>query len=110
MASQGGLWAMVLMFPLAALSALLYRFPVPFAGYLTGPVAIPGALLAVLFYGVLGGFPVLFAAGALGGVLASVIGGSSPERIRWLTRGLAFVSALASVIVLATLDKLIGPW
>lgn len=109
-AIRGGLWAIAMAFPLAAGCALLYRFPVPFAGYLTGPSAMPGALAAVLFYGVLGGFVALFAGGAAGGVLAHAIGRPSGQRVHWLTIGFALVSALLGVVLLATLDKFIGPW
>jgi hypothetical protein len=55
------LWAVGLVFPFAALCGLVYRFPVPFAGYLSGVMAMPLALLAVVVYGILGGFPALMA-------------------------------------------------
>src|SRR5258706_10137538 len=38
-----------LAFPSAALLALAYRFPVPFAGYESGMAAVPHAILAVAF-------------------------------------------------------------
>jgi hypothetical protein len=55
------LWAVGLVFPFAALCGLVYRFPVPFSGYLSGVMAMPLALLAVVVYGILGGFPALMA-------------------------------------------------
>lgn len=106
----GACWAVVLAFPLAAICALLYRFPVPFSGYQTGLVAVPGALLAVVFYGVLGGFPALLAAGALGGAAAYALGRADGPRIRRLTLAFAGLMALIGVGLLAVLDKLIGPW
>ena len=107
---RGALWAVALAFPIAAICALLYRFPVPFAGYLTGPVAVPGALAAVVFYGVLGGFPALLVAGALGGAAAYALGRTAERRVRRLTLAFAGLIALLSVGLLAVLDKVIGPW
>lgn len=107
---RGALWAVALAFPLAAICALFYRFPVPFAGYETGLTAVPGALLAVVFYGVLGGFVVLLAAGTLGGAAAYTLGRPDVPRVRRLTLAFAALVALLAVGLLAVLDKLIGPW
>lgn len=107
---RGALWAVALAFPLAAICALLYRFPVPFAGYLSGPVAVPLALVAVVFYGILGGFPALLTAGALGGAAAYAIGRTDVRRVRRLTLAFAGLIALVSVELLAVFDKLIGSW
>ena len=107
---RGAFWAVALAFPLAATCALLYRFPVPFAGYETGLTAVPGAILAVVFYGVLGGFAALLAAGALGGAAAYALGRSDVQRVRWLTLAFAGLMALLGVGLLAVLDKFIGPW
>ena len=107
---RGALWTVALAFPLAALCALLYRFPVPFAGYETGLVAVPRALGAVVFYGVLGGFPVLLAAGALGGAAGYALGRPDSQHVRRLTLGFAALMALLGVGLLAVLDKLIGDW
>lgn len=63
----GAFWAVGLAFPLAAACALVYRFPVPMAGYANGPTSVPRVLLSVVFYGLLGGFPALLAAGAAAG-------------------------------------------
>ncbi len=107
---RGALWAVALAFPLAAICALLYRFPVPFGGYATGPTAMLRALGAVVFYGVLGGFPVLLVAGALGGAAAYALGRPNVGRIRRLTLAFAGLIALLGVGLLAVLDKLIGSW
>jgi hypothetical protein len=109
-ALRGALWAAALAFPLAALCALAYRFPVPFSGYQTGLNAVPAALGAVVFYGTLGGFAVLLAAGALGGAAAYVLGCPNVQRVRRLTLAFAGLVALLGVGLLAILDKLIGPW
>lgn len=107
---RGAFWAVALAFPFAAICALLYRFPIPFAGYETGLVAMPGALMAVVFYGILGGFPTLLAAGALGGVAAYALGRPDVPRIRQFTLVFSGLVALLGVGFLAILDKLIGPW
>lgn len=107
---RGALWAVTLAFPLAAACALLFRFPVPFAGYQTGLTAMPSALVAVVFYGVLGGFPVLIAAGALGGLAAYALGQPDGRRVRRLALAFAGLSALLGVGLLAVLDKATSPW
>ena len=107
---RGALWAVALAFPLAAICALLYRFPVPFAGYETGPAAMPGALVAVVFYGVLGGFPALLSAGTLGGAMAYALGRPDVQRVRRLALTFAGPVATLGVGLLAVLDKLIGSW
>jgi hypothetical protein len=97
-------------FPLAALCALIFRFPVPFAGYESGWSAVPHALAAVRFYGALGGYLALALIGGLGGTIAHRLGRGDTRRIwRW-TFGLGAVAALSAVILLATLDYIIGPW
>ena len=107
---RGALWAVVLAFPLAALCALVYRFPVPFGGYETGLTAVPRALRAVVFYGVLGGFPVLLVVGALGGAAAYALGRPESQHIIRLTLVFAALAAFLGVGLLAVLDKLIGEW
>ena len=106
----GAATAVLLAFPLAALCALVYRFPVPFAGYESGPAAVPRALLAVLFYGAVGGIPALLAAGALGGWLAHRIARPDGRRVRRLAIAAGGAAALVGVIALAVLDLVIGPW
>ncbi len=106
----GALWAVVLAFPLAAVCALIYRFPIPFGGYATGPTAMLRALGAVVFYGVLGGFPALLVVGGLGGAAAYAIGRPDVRQIRRLTLAFAALIALLDIVLLAILDKVIGPW
>ncbi len=109
-APRGALWAVALAFPLAAVCALVYRFPVPFADYATGPSAIPDALLAVVFYGLLGGFPALLVAGALGGAAAYALASPDTHRVRRLALMFAGLIAALAVGLLAILEKIIGPW
>lgn len=101
---------MLMAFPLAALCALVYRFPIPFSGYESGLAAMPRALLAVVFYGVLGGFPLLLTLGTLGGAAAYKLAGPDPQPARRLTFIISGAIALTAVILLAILDKIIGPW
>lgn len=108
--SRGAIWAVILTFPLAALCALVYRFPIPFRGYEDGLLAVPLALLAVIFYGVLGGVVVLVIAGGAGGLAAYFIGRPDERRTKWLSLGFAALVALICVITMSILDKIIGPW
>ncbi|MBI4502841.1 MAG: hypothetical protein HY700_16975 [Gemmatimonadetes bacterium] len=106
----GALATILLTFPLAALCALLFRFPVPFASYESGWSAVPHALAAVHLYGTLGGFVLLGFLGGLGGVVAHRMGRPDTWHIWQWTISLAAVVAFCAVILLATLDYIIGPW
>jgi len=106
----GGVSAVLMLFPLAGACALLYRFPVPFVGYERGFEAVPSAVLAIVFYGLLGAFPVAFGLGAVAGVVAHRFGNADPRRIRDRTLLLTGLVACVIVVFLAILDKLIGPW
>lgn len=101
---------MLLAFPIAALCALVYRFPIPFGAYESGVDAVPRALFATAFYGLLGGFVVLAIGGYIAGVAAVGMGHSDTKRTARLTAAMATLVALAGVMLLAVLDKLIGPW
>jgi hypothetical protein len=101
----GAVWALGLAFPLAALCALVYRFPVPLVGYRSGPVAVPGAVVSVVFYGVLlGGFPVLLAGGAAAGAVAYGLGRPDLWRVRLLVLTLAGLVAALGVGLVAIVD------
>jgi hypothetical protein len=91
-------------FPLAALTALLFRFPIPFGGYANGVDAVVPALLAVAFYGILGGFIVQAILGGLAGLLAAR---STAGRTSFV---FATAAALPGVLLLSILDWIIGPW
>lgn len=107
---RGGLWAIGLAFPFAAICALLYRFPQPMAGYDSGLASMPLTIVGVVFYGLFGGFATLYVVGGLGGAAAHAIGGSDQHRVRRLTLAFAATAALLGVVFLAELDKLVGPW
>ena len=110
-ALAGALWSVVSTFPVAAITALLFRFPVPFAGYLSGINAVVPAMIAALFYGVLfGGLLLLGGLRALGGFVAATTMKHDQRRSRLFTLGWSLLVTTTGVLTLAILDKIIGPW
>lgn len=107
---RGALIGVLGTFPLAAVCALLFRFPIPFVGIRSGFGAVLPALLAVVFYGVLGGFVVQAVLGGLGALVASKIEPSSPPASNRWCLVVSLAAASLGVIALATLDWIIGPW
>ena len=110
-ALRGAFWSIVSSFPIAILYALVFRFPVPFAGYLSGWDAVVPAMIATLAYGIVfGGFVLLGILGAVSGWWISRTKGPMTRR-RGFALGVASVSITAiCLFVLAILDKIIGPW
>ena len=110
-ALAGATWSVISTFPIAAVTAVLFRFPVPFVGYLSGITAVVPAMFAVLFYGVVfGGLVLLGVLGAIGGFISAMTLRHDRRRCKLATRAWAlFVSAMG-VLTLAVLDKIIGPW
>ena len=108
-AVTGAIWSLAAAFPITAIMALLFRFPVPFQGIDGGLDHVLPSLLGLCFYGALGGFPALAMGGAIAGVAASMI---SPDAVgrRRLQRILSVGVAALMLFVLATLDWYIGPW
>ena len=108
---KGAVVGVVATIPLAVLCALMFRFPVPFAGYSSGPRAVVPVLIGLLFYGVLfGGFVVQALLGGIGGLLAEYFGAPNKGRIGRLCIVFSSIGALVGVVALAVLDKIIGPW
>jgi len=106
-----GLVASILLaFPSSAIVAVFYRFPVPFAGYQSGVEAIPLVLVAVVFYGLFGGFAFLAIAGLTAGIAANRWYSPNQRQIRAWTLAFAAVAAIVFSVFMATLDKVIGPW
>src|SRR5688572_23665409 len=103
-------WALVGVFPIAALVALIFRFPIPFGAYESGLTGMLRSPIAVLFYGMLGGFPLLTVLGGLAGIAAYRTSGDDAWKRRWRTIGFALGLDFLAVMVLAVLDKIIGPW
>lgn len=93
--------------PAAGLVAALYRFPVPFHGYVSGFAAAPTAALAALFYLAVGGIVVLGAAGAVAGAL---LARARAERVTAWTLVAGSALAVLAAVALAVLEHVIGPW
>jgi hypothetical protein len=109
--AAGALVGVVGSLPLAALSALVFRFPVPFAGYMSGPGAVVPALMGTLFYGIaLGGFVVQALLGGLGGLAGARRGWPDHKRMRRLCVTFSLVGSGIGIATLAVLDWIIGPW
>lgn len=107
---QGIFTTLIGAFPIAAMVALCYRFPIPLAGYQSGPTAMLMSVLAVFIYGIIGGFVVLVVWGALSGATAYLTCGDNAKLRQILIIGLALAGDFAGVMTLAMLDKIIGPW
>lgn len=106
----GAMWSVASSFPITAVLVSVFRFPIPFGGIVSGPSFIPLAMFALLMYGiVLGGFVVLAVAGGIAGAVAR-FAGSTEVRQRLILRILAIGASLFLLLLLATLDWIIGPW
>ncbi|MUM23494.1 hypothetical protein FZI91_17560 [Mycobacterium sp. CBMA271] len=91
----------------AALTAVVYRFPVFMTGYLSGLGAVWPAMFSAVFYLVLGGFVVIGGLGSAAGIAAERL---CPERAVPYTLGAAFIIALLGALSLALLEYVIGAW
>ena len=109
---KGAGLSIVLTFPLAALIAAVFRFPVPFApSYQSGIEAIVPAMFAVFFYGIFfGGIVIVACLGVIAGhvVAMQVWTDESAYKKRLLI--LSAVAAGAPLLLLSVLDLLIGRW
>lgn len=75
--------------------------------------AVVPALFAVLFYGAIGGFVIIAVLGVVAGLLARQIASAkrlTKRRSLYLALCLAVLVDLPPAVLLAVLDKLIGPW
>ena len=100
----------LLAFPIAAIIGLVFRFPIPLGGYLSGVDAIVPSMFAVLFYSFFGLLPAVFLCGVVAGAfIPKGRSGSSviPNRYEFAASS---VAALIPLGVLSVLDKIIGPW
>lgn len=106
----GAIASVIGLFPIAFLMALLWRFPLPFAGYQSGLEAAVKSPLAVIFYGIMGGFVIVPALGALCGVLVFKTVNDHPLKAKRLTIFLAMMIAFLFCFTLSILDRFIGEW
>jgi hypothetical protein len=95
-------------FLVAPLLALVYKFPIPFAGVLSGPGAMLSAVFAVAFYGVFGGFVILGLLGAGAGAIASKAAGANRNRASKLAILFGLAADVAAACALYVAD-LISP-
>ncbi len=105
LALMGSVWSVASTFPIAGLMALVFRFPIPFAGYRSGFAAIQPAILAVLFYGVfVGGFVLVGLLGAVGGFVAATFKGPDLQSQKRAVRLVSLAITTACLFILACLD------
>jgi hypothetical protein len=102
----GSLLAIAASLPIAAMTALVFRFPIPFGGYVSGPDAVLPSLYAAAFYGMLGGFLVQ---GLLGGT-AALVARRTGNRSGIHSGMAAVIAAVPAVLILSVLDWIIGTW
>ncbi len=106
---RGALLPIAWTFPLAAVTAGLYRFPIPLAGYQDGWDAVVPSLVATAIYGLLGGFPLV---AIVGGAVAAILRRQTPSE-KSVTRPIHIAAlgiAAVGVGIMANLDYVIGPW
>lgn len=102
--------AVVSSIPLAGLIGMIFRFPIPMSGYASGPSAFVPGMFAAILYGMVGGVAVQALMGCIAGVIVYQAARRRPQRVGTLTLLGGTLSALPGLLLLATLDWIIGPW
>ncbi len=116
---RGILWVFFGMFPAALLVGMLYRFPIPFRGYVNGWEMFQEGLnetmeliwlliQAVTYYTFWGGFIPLALLGTIAGLLGRWLG--RPDHGDLYARNIALGLGFALAAFLSVLDKIVGPW
>lgn len=106
---RGAITALISSLPIAMIFVAVYRFPIPFAGNMHGVQYINLVPIAWLFYGIFGGFIVLFFGGAfIGYVIGRHI--TDEDKKQTIITIVSIVFATLAVGFLSILDKIIGPW
>lgn len=106
----GAIVALIGLFPMAFLVTLLWRFPMPMGGYESGLDAALKSPVALVFYGLFGGFVVVPAFGAFAGWMAFRMAGGGSVTARRLSVVYGLSCALIACLILSVLDKIIGAW
>ena len=90
---------------------MIYRFPIPFAGYQSGMEWILPAMLSAIFYGVvMGGFAVTIGIGILWGFVGERYSSSFEKSRRLKIIGCSIFTTFVMLLILSMLDKFIGEW
>lgn len=108
-ALSGAISSIVTTIPIAGVVGLVFRFPVPFYGYMSGPSALVMGMFAAVFYGLaFGGWVVVGSCGAVVSIPPFLLLDAKKAKIaaRWLSVAVA----LAGCLIMATLDWFIGPF
>jgi hypothetical protein len=116
---RGISWVFLWIFPSALAVGAIYRFPVPFRGYVSGAELFQEGprgtmeliwmvLQAVLYYTAFGGVLILAVLGAIAGLVGWRLG--RPDDVGRYVRNIALALALLTAGVLSLLDKFIGRW
>ena len=103
----GAILTILLMFPFAGLTTLLYRFPVPIVGMIDIWGGVGPVMFGLTVCAMLGWILAPIAQGAICGVIVQRL---SPTKPFGITMAIATLSALACTITLATIDKIVGQW
>ena len=119
----GALMAVMGAFPASVFVALIYRFPIPVVGWVSGPemigahgitqfvfqipALIMGVSIAVAMYGVMGAYLVLSVLGALGGLLVHASGDFNYRAAIRLNLKIAACIDFLFAIAIANLDRFI---
>jgi inorganic pyrophosphatase len=107
---RGAAGAVIASFPLAGICALVFRFPIPLFGYAGGFDAMIPAMMAVVFYGMFGGFPLQALLGGIGGLVGARYGRPDEVRMRKYSLLVSVLCAVPGIVALATLDYIVGRW
>jgi len=78
--------------------------PIPFVGYRSGVMAMAPAMLAALFYGVMGGIPLQAVLGGVGGLLGAWSSRPDEARMRRNSLVVSILFAVPGIVTLAVLD------
>jgi len=106
---KGAIAALLASLPIAVVFAVIYRFPIPFVGYVHGIENIRTVPIAWIFYNLFGGFIVLLGGGAIiGTIVGSRFENDAKKNVMIVLWSAIF--AMCCVAVLSVLDKIIGPW
>lgn len=106
----GALSAFVAMFPAAFVLALVWKFPIPLAGNMSGLEAAQITPYAVAMYGVFGGFLLVPFLGGLGGLLAFHLADGDVRKARVPSILYGVLCAFVAGIVLVLWEDIVGPW